>query len=135
MNMTECDKIARELKEECARLDAEVQMYHRAADLYGVDPVTMLNLAKSQIKVCADNVSLNEAMKSVLDVFKLIPENLTANEVRGAIACYDGDGSKPYCDLVYCGLDIIRRYLEVRGELNKWKNVDSSISKEEDSKK
>lgn len=110
-----------ELKEKCDRLATEVQAYHDAANLYGIDPMTMLTLAKSQIKTCADNIRLVEKMNDVFDMFKWVPEDLTISEVCKAISCYDGDGSKPYCDLVYCGLDVVRQYLKVRNGLSEWR--------------
>ncbi len=50
-------------------------------------------------------------MQTMEEIFRWIPKDLTMLDVEHAIAHYDGDGSKPYCDLVYCGLDIIRNYL------------------------
>ncbi len=120
-----------ELKEKCNRLAAEVQIYHDAANLYGIDPMTMLTLAKSQIKTCAGNIRLMEKMDDVLNMFKWVPEDLTANEVYKAISCYDGDGSKPYCDLVYCGLDVVRQYLKIRGELSEWRKNNLPLSQYE----
>lgn len=128
VNMIEHDEAVKELKEKCERLVAEVQIYHDAAALYGIDPMTMLTLAKSQIKTCADNIRLMEKMESVLDMFKWVPKDLTVDEVCKAITHYDGDGSKPYCDLVYCGLDVIRKYLEERSELNEWKKSNLPLS-------
>lgn len=129
----EHDETVKDLKEKCEQLAAEVQTYHDAADLYGIDPMTMLTLAKSQIETCADNIRLIQKMECVLDIFKWVPNDLTVGEVCKAIIHYDGDGSKPYCNLVYCGLDIIRKYLEIRDELNKWKDIDLSISKKDGS--
>ena len=128
MRVTENDSVVKELKKRCEQLAAEVQTYHNAAALYGIDPMTMLTLAKSQIKTCADNIRLMEKMESVLDMFKWVPKDLTANEVCRAITHYDGDGSKPYCDLVYCGLDVIRKHLEVRSELNEWRKSNLPLS-------
>lgn len=126
--MNEYEESVKELKEKCERLSAEVQVYHSAAALYGVDPMTMLTLAKSQIKTCADNIRLMEKMENVLNMFKYVPKDLTSDEVCRAISHYDGDGSKPYCDLVYCGLDIIREYLKVRGDLDEWKKHNLPLS-------
>lgn len=61
-------------------------------------------------------------------MFKYVPKDLTSDEVCRAISHYDGDGSKPYCDLVYCGLDIIREYLKVRGDLDEWKKHNLPLS-------
>lgn len=126
--MNEYEESVNELKEKCEQLSAEVQVYHNAAALYGVDPMTMLTLAKSQIKTCADNIRLMEKMENVLNMFKYVPKDLTSDEVCRAISHYDGDGSKPYCDLVYCGLDIIREYLKVRGDLDEWKKHNLPLS-------
>lgn len=126
--MNEYEESVKELKEKCEQLSAEVQVYHSAAALYGVDPMTMLTLAKSQIKTCADNIRLMEKMENVLNMFKYVPKDLTSDEICRAISHYDGDGSKPYCDLVYCGLDIIREYLKVRGDLDEWKKHNLPLS-------
>ena len=53
------------LQEKCAELEKEVQIYRNAANLYGIDAMTMLTLAKSQIKTCADNIRM-----MLPDVFK-----------------------------------------------------------------
>lgn len=102
-------------------LEAEVKTYRDAARLYGIDPATMLTLAKSQVKTCADNIRLIEKMQEVFELFRYVPEDLTEQEVVSAITQYDGDGSKPYCDLVYCGLSIIRKYLKKRSEYDEWR--------------
>ena len=99
----------------------EVQTYRNAARLYGIDPATMLTLAKSQVKTCADNIRLIEKMQEVFELFQYVPEDLTEQEVVSAITQYDGDGSKPYCDLVYCGLSIICKYLKKRSEYDEWR--------------
>lgn len=99
----------------------EVQTYRNAARLYGIDPATMLTLAKSQVKICADNIRLIEKMQEVFELFQYVPEDLTEQEVVSAITQYDGDGSKPYCDLVYCGLSIICKYLKKRSEYDEWR--------------
>ena len=90
------------MNQERAALFEEVQAYRNAARLYGIDSATMLTLAKSQVKTCADNIRLIEKMQEVFELFRYVPENLTEQEVVSAITQYDGDGSKPYCDLVYC---------------------------------
>ena len=74
-----------------------------------------------QVKTCADNIRLIEKMQEVFELFRYVPENLTEQEVVSAITQYDGDGSKPYCDLVYCGLSIIRKYLRKRSEYDEWR--------------
>lgn len=121
MDMTENKETENGLREKCAELEAEVQTYRAAAALYGIDPMTMLTLAKSQIKTSANNIRIVEKMQEVLSIFDTIPSDLTEHEVSCAIASYDGDGSKPYCDLVYCGLDIIRKYMKRREEYSKWR--------------
>lgn len=79
------------------------------------------SLAKSQVKTCADNIRLIEKMQEVFELFQYVPEDLTEQEVVSAITQYDGDGSKPYCDLVYCGLSIICKYLKKRSEYDEWR--------------
>ena len=106
------------MNQERAALFEEVQAYRNAARLYGIDPATMLTLAKSQVKTCADNIRLIEKMQ---EVFQYVPKDLTEQEVVSAITQYDGDGSKPYCDLVYCGLSIICKYLKKRSEYDEWR--------------
>lgn len=54
------------MNQERAALFEEVQAYRNAARLYGIDPATMLTLAKSQVKTCADNIRLIEKMQEVL---------------------------------------------------------------------
>ena len=126
--LEEYGKTIQQLREERAVLDAEAQLYRDAARLYGIDAKTMLTLAKSQIKTCADNIRLVEKMGNVLDMFKWVPSGLTTDDVCRAITHYDGDGSKPYCDLVYCGLDIIRTYLKVRSDLDEWRKANLPFS-------
>ena len=65
--------------------------------------------------------TLIEKMQEVFELFRYVPESLTEQEVVSAITQYDGDGSKPYCDLVYCGLSIIRKYLKKRSEYDEWR--------------
>lgn len=109
------------MNQELDILFKEVQTYRNAARLYGIDPSTMLTLAKSQVKTCADNIRLIEKMQEVFELFQYVPEDLTEHEVVSAITQYDGDGSKPYCDLVYCGLSIICKYLKKRSEYDVWR--------------
>lgn len=110
-----------DLQRELDELLKEVRSYRDAARLYGVDPNTMLALAKSKIEACADNIRLVEKMQEILAMFRYVPEDLTEQELSIAISHYDGDGSKPYCDLVYYGLDIIREYLKKRSEYDEWR--------------
>lgn len=119
--LEECGKSIQQLQEERAALDAEVQVYRNAARLYGIDARTMLTLAKSQIKTCADNIRLMEKMQSVLSIFDRVPQGLDVRDVVETIVHYDGDNSKPRCDLVYCGLRIIWDYLKERSDLNEWR--------------
>lgn len=116
-----CNETILNMGVKIAALESEVQTYRNAARLYGIDPVTMLTLAKSQVKTCADNIRLIEKMQEVFELFRYVPEDLTEQEVVSAITQYDGDGSKPYCDLVYCGLNIIRKYLKKRSEYDEWR--------------
>lgn len=109
------------MNQELDTLFKEVQTYRNAARLYGIDPATKLTLAKSQVKTCADNIRLIEKMQEVFELFQYVPEDLTEQEVVSAITQYDGDGSKPYCDLVYCGLSIICKYLKKRSEYDEWR--------------
>lgn len=109
------------MNQELDTLFKEVQTYRNAARLYGIDPATMLTLAKSQVKTCTDNIRLIEKMQEVFELFQYVPEDLTEQEVVSAITQYDGDGSKPYCDLVYCGLSIICKYLKKRSEYDEWR--------------
>lgn len=103
-------------KEYVESLEREVAVYRNAARLYGIDAETMLTLARSQIKTCADNIRIFEKLQEILRLFRYVPKSLTEDDVCDAIAHYDGDGSKPYCDLVYHGLDIIRGYVKNREE-------------------
>ena len=48
------------MNQELDTLFKEVQTYRNAARLYGIDPATMLTLAKSQVKTCADNIRCND---------------------------------------------------------------------------
>ena len=109
------------MNQELDTLFKEVQTYRNAARLYGIDPATMLTLAKSQVKTCTDNIRLIEKMQEVFELFQYVSEDLTEQEVVSAITQYDGDGSKPYCDLVYCGLSIICKYLKKRSEYDEWR--------------
>lgn len=102
-------------------LEKEVQEYRNAARLYGVDAHTMLMLAKSKIVTCADNIRMMERMESLLKLFDYVPEDLTDHDLEMALMNYDGDGSKPYCDTVYCGLSVLRKYLKVRDDCAEWR--------------
>lgn len=105
-------------------LEKEVQEYRNAAKMYGVDAHTMVTLAKSQIVTCADNIRMMERIGELIKLFDYVPEDLTDFDVENAIVHYDGDGSKPYCDLVYCGLTVLRKYLKVRDQCAEWrKNI------------
>lgn len=119
--LDEQDALIRQLNIQCASLLDEVHGYRKAARLYGVDPRTMMELAKSKIKTSADNVRIIEKMQEVFELFKYIPEDLTESDLTAALIQYDGDGSKPYCDLVYCGLSIVRKYLKKRSEYDEWR--------------
>lgn len=129
--MEPCEELVRKLEErdveiqrlnnQCASLFTEVQTYRNAARLYGIDPHMMLTLAKSQIKTSADNIRLVEKIQEVFDLFKYVPEDLTEENLTSALVQYDGDRSKPHCDLVYCGLSIIRKYWKKRSEYDEWR--------------
>lgn len=101
--------------------EAETRAFHNAARLYGVDARTMAALARSKILTTTDNIRMADMLGEVLGMFRFVPEDLTSADISAAIAQYDGDGSKPYCDLVYCGLDVLRRYLTNRSEYNEWR--------------
>ena len=130
-----CNETILNMGVKIAALESEVQTYRNAARLYGIDPATMLTLANTiccavklfhaadfdYIGTCADNIRLIEKMQEVFELFRYVPEDLTEQEVVSAITQYDGDGSKPYCDLVYCGLSIIRKYLKKRSEYDEWR--------------
>ena len=109
------------LRFENIALKDELRTYRDAARLYGIDPETMLTLAKSQIKTCADNIRLVEKMQEVLSLFKYIPQDLTEQDVSCAITCYDGNNEMPYCDLVYAGLSVLQKYLKKRSEYDEWR--------------
>lgn len=114
------------LQEKCAELEKEVQIYRNAANLYGIDAMTMLTLAKSQIKTCADNIRMMEKIQEVFELFSQVPDNLTDDELDEAFFRYDGE---PYCELVCCGIEIIRKYLKKRSEYDEWqkKNLPFSV--------
>lgn len=114
-------KTAQQLKSECEALAVENQTFRNAARLYGVDPSTMLSLAKSQIKTAADNIRLVEKMQEIFGLFDGVPADLSEKEVEEALIQYDGDNSKPYCDLAYCGLKTIQKYLKKRSEYDEWR--------------
>lgn len=99
----------------------EVLEYRNAARLYGVDAHTMLMLAKSKIVTCADNIHMAERMEQLLKLFDYVPESLTDKDLEMALMYYDGDESKPYCDIVYWGLSVLRKYLKVRDECAEWR--------------
>ena len=99
----------------------EVLEYRNAARLYGVDAHTMLMLAKSKIVTCADNIRMMERMEQLLKLFDYVPESLTDKDLEMALMHYDGDESKPYCDIVYWGLSVLRKYLKVRDECAEWR--------------
>lgn len=126
--MSEYNSRQNDLQEKCEALEAEVQIYRNAASLYGIDAITMLTLAKSQIKTCADNIRLMEKVQEVFELFNQVPTGLTDSELEMVICQYDGDISKPYCDLVRCGLDIIRKYLEKRSEYDEWQKSNLPFS-------
>lgn len=117
----EQEKTIMQLRDEKGMANAEVQIYQSAARLYGIDAETMLTLAKSQIKTSADNIRIVEKMQEILDIFKYVPDNLTELDLAQATTHYDGDRSKPFCDLVFCGLDIIRSYYKKRSEYDEWR--------------
>lgn len=119
--LEEKDSLIQQLNSQCAALLDEVCGYRQAARLYGIDPRTMLTLAKSQIKTSADNIRLVEKIQEVFDLFKYVPEDLTEEDLTSALVQYDGNGSKPYCDLVCCGLSIIREYWKKRSEYDEWR--------------
>ena len=80
------------MNQERAALFEEVQAYRNAARLYGIDPATMLTLAKSQVKTCADNIRLIEKMQEGLNVALITdagtPGISDPGEVLAAM-CYD----------------------------------------------
>ena len=98
-------------------LEAECKTYSDAAELYGVDAMTMLSLARSQIKTCADNIRMSEKMEEYRALFSELPDGLSREDVAAAICAYDGNGAMPYCDLVWAALVAVRKYLKARGEL------------------
>lgn len=107
-------------RKRCEALEKEVQTYRNAARLYGVDAGTMLALAKSQIKTCADNIRLVEKMQEVLSVFDAVPDDLDADRLCKALAQW-GEGEQPCCELVLCGLAILHNYLLRREEWDAWR--------------
>ena len=114
-------EMMQQLCDERNALQSEVETYRNAARLYGIDPDTMLTLARSQIKTCADNIRLVEKMQEVFALFKYIPGGLTEQEISAALAQYDGNGDMPHCDLVYCGLKIVYDYWKKRREYDEWR--------------
>ena len=57
-------------------------------------------------------ITKEKEILELLNIFRYVPVTLSKTDVTRAIAQYDGDNSKPYCDLVYTGLDVLRRYLD-----------------------
>lgn len=96
------------------QLEAECKTYMDAAELYGIDAMTMLSLARSQIKTSASNIRLSEQMEEYRKLFDELPRNLTDEDVTRAIIAYDGNGAMPYCDLVWAALWAVRKYLRMR---------------------
>ncbi len=58
-----------------------------------------------------ETTQMQETLATVLE---WLPKQATVLEIERAMCYYDGDNSKPYCDLVYAGLDIIRKLLKLR---------------------
>ncbi len=57
------------------------------------------------------NSYTKDALTTILN---WLPKQATVLEIERAMCYYDGDNSKPYCDLVYAGLDIMRNLLKLR---------------------
>lgn len=55
-----------------SELENECKTYRDAAALYGVDAMTMLALAKSQIKTVADNIRMREVLDQYEIVFRYL---------------------------------------------------------------
>ncbi len=102
--------------EKNCNFENDEESYRNMAMLCGVDVQRMMMFARYHIDAAEDVVRLVERLHEILDLFKYVPQDLTEHDLVAAISQYDGDGSKPCCDLVYCGLDIIRRYLAKRRE-------------------
>lgn len=99
----------------------DLNKWDRLASSYGIDVETMLTLAKSQIKTCASNIELLEDVNKFLNLFTNLPNELPRGEIDAALVVYDGDRSKPYCDLVYIGLCIIREFYKLHDVVSKYK--------------
>ena len=97
-------------------LEAECKTYSDASELYGIDAMTMLALARSQIKTCANNIRLSERMEQYDALFDDLPRGLNERDITTAICSYDGNGSMPHCDLVWAALMAARKYLKLKGE-------------------
>ena len=97
-------------------LEAECKTYSDASELYGIDAMTMLALARSQIKTCANNIRLSEKMEEYDALFEELPSGLTEQDVVAAICSYDGNGKMPHCDLVWAALVVVRNYLKMKGK-------------------
>lgn len=103
------------------RLEKELSTYWNAAERYGITAPVMLELAKSQIKTCADNIRMMERLRDIYDtLFRWIPDELTEQDLMKAISQYDGDSSKPSCDTVYAALKILQELLRKREEAEEW---------------
>lgn len=105
------------LEEERRELKSEVEVYRNAARLYGIDARTMLTLAKSQIKTCADNIRITEKMQEFLSVFDVVPADLTAQELPALLS----EGGSRYGETVNCALMVLVNYLKVRDDINEWR--------------
>lgn len=100
---------------------SEIDQWRYTASLYGVDVKTMLALAKSQIKTSASNIKIWEDMNKLIHVFDGIPDELPKGKVEAALIAYDGDSTKPYCDLVYSGLRVIREFYKLQDIVSEYK--------------
>lgn len=102
----------------------EVRIYRDVAELYGIDAM-MMTLAKIQTTICDDNVKLTDKIRKLNMLFKNIPEEINWDEINektvmSALAHYDGDSSKPYCDLVCYALGVVLGYLKIKDELHEY---------------
>ena len=101
----------------------EVRIYRNAAELYGIDAMTMPILARIKIRACADNVNLTDKIRELDMLFKKMPreineDKITEKTVISAMIHYYGDNSKPYCDLVYYALSVVLGYLKIKDKLH-----------------
>lgn len=101
----------------------EVRIYRNAAELYGIDAMKMMTLTKIQTRICDDNVKLTDKIHELDMLFKKIPKEINEDEitektVMSAMIHYDGDNSKPYCDLVYYALSVVLGYLKIKDKLH-----------------